>query len=468
MPGMRPDVVITRGNHELLVEVAVTHRCEALKLARLRERRFAAIEIDLSKVSRAASREAWESEVLETAPRGWLFNRHIDDLELQIRQRLAEQEAATRARQDQEWGQLASDLAVAMEQPRADDDESVLEPIRDAGLEECIGITIPGDECFVVSARVWQSAVIWRIVLGAGGPWDTCPPEQIVKGLITNGYLKDGLDIVSVQAHTEMKRYLAAVVPGFRPVLDVVNDYMAELVRLDLLHKGRTRWFAPTLKAQAARAERGRIGDIRKRCNALQEEVDAIKSAGSRGGEIDFRSWAKQPAEDYNDTPENIAIFGGQPFERLINHLRSLRRMLSPNAFLTTDGLLGLPLEDDLAARSCEQDERRRKREQQAQVAAQERQKTTRDFLVRLRDDAMFHLGDEAGARWLADNMPAQVEGLELRPEAKMRLREALEVVARPVRQAAQAAVAKAAADELSIRRRAELPSRPIRKRRRL
>ena len=50
MPNMRPDVVVRRGEAELLVEVAVTHPCEEAKLTRIRERRLPAIEIDLSRV----------------------------------------------------------------------------------------------------------------------------------------------------------------------------------------------------------------------------------------------------------------------------------------------------------------------------------------------------------------------------------------------------------------------------------
>ena len=342
MPDMRPDVVITRGNHQLLVEVAVTHPCEDLKLARLRDQRIAAIEIDLSQVPRDASRETHVREVLETAPRRWLFNRHIDDREIEIRQHLAEQKAATRARQDQKWGQLAADLAVAMEQPSADDDESVLEPIRDAGLEEYIGITIPGEQCFAVSSRVWQATVIRWSILGAGRSWNNCPPEHIAEGLREDGYLKNGLDAVPVQDHSEMKEYLAATVPGFRAVLDIVDDYMAELVLLGLLKKRGTQWSAVTPKGQAARAKWEQTKEFRKRYNALHEEVDAIKSASLRGGEIDFLSWAKRPAESYHNTPDGIAIRGGFLFDRLMNHLRSLRQMMNPYTYPTTDNLLGL------------------------------------------------------------------------------------------------------------------------------
>ena len=139
-----------------------------------------------------------------------------------------------------------------------------------------------------------------------------------------------------------MKEYLAATVPGFRAVLDIVDDYMAELVLLGLLKKRGTQWSAVTPKGQAARAKWEQTKEFRKRYNALHEEVDAIKSASLRGGEIDFLSWAKRPAESYHNTPDGIAIRGGFLFDRLMNHLRSLRQMMNPYTYPTTDNLLGL------------------------------------------------------------------------------------------------------------------------------
>ena len=68
--GLRPDILAAVAGQVLLVEVAVTHPCGPEKLALIRERRLAAVEIDLSRVPRDASPEALEGAVLRSVFRG--------------------------------------------------------------------------------------------------------------------------------------------------------------------------------------------------------------------------------------------------------------------------------------------------------------------------------------------------------------------------------------------------------------
>src|SRR5215207_4267607 len=70
----RPDILAAVAGRPLLVEVAVTHPCGPEKLALIRERRLAAVEIDLSRVPRDATPDALERAVLRSAPRRWLWN----------------------------------------------------------------------------------------------------------------------------------------------------------------------------------------------------------------------------------------------------------------------------------------------------------------------------------------------------------------------------------------------------------
>jgi hypothetical protein len=81
LDGLRPDVVAVVAGRPLLVEVAVTHPCGPGKLALIRERRLAAVEIDLSRIPRDASPEELERAVLRSAPRRWLWNRHAEAAE---------------------------------------------------------------------------------------------------------------------------------------------------------------------------------------------------------------------------------------------------------------------------------------------------------------------------------------------------------------------------------------------------
>lgn len=81
MDGITPDVVLRKSVndvvHELLVEVKVTHGCGPEKIARIREGRHAAVEIDLARWKHA-SVEDIHAAVLRDAPRIWLYNDKIE------------------------------------------------------------------------------------------------------------------------------------------------------------------------------------------------------------------------------------------------------------------------------------------------------------------------------------------------------------------------------------------------------
>lgn len=97
-----PDVILTTAKgQELLVEVWVTHACDAEKIAKLRSRGLATIEVDLSAYRTSHDRSAIEAALIENAPREWLYNRKVDEAseELAARIRAAEERAAEAERQ---------------------------------------------------------------------------------------------------------------------------------------------------------------------------------------------------------------------------------------------------------------------------------------------------------------------------------------------------------------------------------
>jgi hypothetical protein len=77
--GLRPDIVADFDGHDLIIEIAVTHKAEETKLEELRRRGAPAIEIDLSAFHH---REVTEPEIWHAihsgATRYWLFNRLME------------------------------------------------------------------------------------------------------------------------------------------------------------------------------------------------------------------------------------------------------------------------------------------------------------------------------------------------------------------------------------------------------
>lgn len=101
--GLKPDIVARLRGRELAVEIFVTHRCEPEKIALLRKRGTATIEISLGAMRHHFDAAEFRKAVLSEAPRLWVFNalaeRATADLKAEI---LAARKKAEAERLEQE------------------------------------------------------------------------------------------------------------------------------------------------------------------------------------------------------------------------------------------------------------------------------------------------------------------------------------------------------------------------------
>lgn len=115
LDGIRPDIIADVGSHQLIIEIAVTHKAEPEKIAKLTERGSPAIEIDLSEFHRREiSERALRDAIHQTAPRIWLFNRlaalALPEVGIEEEARI-ETERLREARKAEERASLASEWA---------------------------------------------------------------------------------------------------------------------------------------------------------------------------------------------------------------------------------------------------------------------------------------------------------------------------------------------------------------------
>lgn len=68
LEGIRPNIIITKGSRQLLVEISVTHVTREEKINMIRERELPCIEIDLSKTPRNISMQELEGMVVSDGP----------------------------------------------------------------------------------------------------------------------------------------------------------------------------------------------------------------------------------------------------------------------------------------------------------------------------------------------------------------------------------------------------------------
>jgi hypothetical protein len=290
------------------------------------------------------------------------------------------------------------------------------------GLEHFIGVPIRGDGCFAVPAATWQSALIYHVALGSSH-YAPFLPTDTTQWLTEQELLKPPFGTVGLQTTTPLVKYLNVIVPGFRVPVDVVTEFMMCLARGGIIGKARARWTSQTAQAYEARLRFEKMREWHHRIGELKAAMEVIRKEAVQGEEIDFDAWISTRHDGMDDTPEQIAMAGGFPFNQLKQRLGDLRVLLKPGVYDWTNpgSLLGLPLETDLAARRREQREReevwrreRENRERLATEAAIERNKVkTGDFLARTREKAREFFGVEAGETWLAERLPQGIDQVE-------------------------------------------------------
>ncbi|WP_414476433.1 hypothetical protein [Microvirga sp. M2] len=157
-----PDVIVRKGDRDLLVEFAVTHECGPEKINQIKGMDLSAIEIDLSGIDpEIESREGLERAILDTAPRKWLHNPKLRD-----------GHAALDALRNQRAGQLdrrAAALRAAYRDSCSHISRTVfaypaVARITDDHLTRAIGIMVPGYGCFTVPPQDWQATILADMV----------------------------------------------------------------------------------------------------------------------------------------------------------------------------------------------------------------------------------------------------------------------------------------------------------------
>lgn len=277
-----PDVIVRKGDHRLLVEMYVTHRCGPEKIARIRDMGLSCVEIDLRRMSRRATRGEVEKALLADARRYWINNPKLDQaatrLEDQIEQeRQAAAKAAETARQENERRLDKLAQSLARRKPRSSPRSGSLQTatmrkVVDHGFRDLIGEKLSGDDCFACPPAQWQAEVVDRFVIAPleqrTASYYDFHASDVFRHLKSLALLAPGVpDFVSKEDESAlMKR-----VPGFRPPFRVIEDFLSQLEFAEILVERRHRW------SLTDAAERG-WSDRRKRAEALARQRDDIRS----------------------------------------------------------------------------------------------------------------------------------------------------------------------------------------------
>ncbi|MER9973440.1 hypothetical protein [Mesorhizobium sp. M0085] len=256
-----PDLYVRALSYDLFVEVAVTHASDDTKIQRLREHGTMAVEIDLSKLPRDATREQIADAVLRTAPRRWLYHPGIEAAKAKSRadeekwqaaqaKRFADYQAKHNRRVDElarAYGQAVRQLAgMKTVVPRHAELQAI-------GLTEHVGIKVAGYGCFTVPPADWQAVILAEVF------HDNCLGHEIPKAVSIAKHLEKRNLIRPLfrRVSREVADDTTVAERRFAPAWRAIDSYLQHLLGKDVLgHQGygvmlekslANKWTARTL-----------------------------------------------------------------------------------------------------------------------------------------------------------------------------------------------------------------------------
>lgn len=340
-----PDVVVRRGDRDLLVEMAVTHPCGPEKIETIRSMDVAAIEIDLAGLPRDVSRADLEASILETAPRRWIHNPHLAAGRAELERRKASRQADVRRRAQA----LAADYATALQHAKETPPSSQVfgEMTRD-GFGTSIGVMVRGAGCFSVPPGDWQAALL-------SGIWDryqerhatTFTPERALGQLRKAGLVRPRFARMSQEEIATAKEENAA----FGSPLGAVEEWATVLSLNQVLMPWRPGWKVhPSYLRKAADARNRRLLPARRagEIKGLVGQILACLPEAERDG-FDIKAWAAAPLPGRGHSAAEATRCDDAKYEVFKSALARLASDARYGTHLARDHL-GLPL-DGLAAR---------------------------------------------------------------------------------------------------------------------
>ena len=419
MDGLTPDVVLRKSVdgvvHELLVEVKVTHGCGPEKIARIRQGRHAAVEIDLARWKHASLEEI-HAAVPRDAPRVWLYN---DKIEAGVATLKAEAEARADAA-----ARGLLDLARAVagtrnSHPQGPDAVAALDAIGEGRL---CRVPVDADVVFAVPEPEWQAALAWRYVIADYGDSYLAPGFCLTtaatwiraSSLVHPGF-REPLE-------SDVIRALRRADPGFRSPQMLVKQYLQGVARMGpLVLLEKDRWerrpgFGAAVKS-AQDSERRRI----ERLESVRRRVLALVARASEQEREGFaiEAWEREPVEGFGLPLD--AIVRGAGFEQLQDRLAEIESAVGWSG-VWKDGLtLGLPVGGAIRHGV----EARLAREAAASEARLEAERACVEALVaRIEAHAVHLMGRHEGLEWLAPRRGALAASDAARADAHRELAE--------------------------------------------
>lgn len=333
-----PDVVLHIGDKRLLVEVRVTHACDATKIAKLKAQDLPTVEIDIRKAQHG-DRATIARAILSDAPRVWLHNAKLDEALAELRRRAD----ARRAEAARSLEKRARDLLKLRASPASTSEgRAAMERLKMLDLEAVLTSGIQG-RVFTVPDPEWQALLFAKVLIPDYA--DHLDGSFGVAWLVDWGrktrLIHEGLAPKWAEGLFEAVMTLE---PGFRTATASFTAFLETQEAAGRLESaGKGRWRRTSTFASEISDRQAQLKRTHDRLAAAERRVDAlIAIVGEDAEGFVFGSWATAPIADLG-VPLDAVVRGDQ-WNDLDEGLSRLDRVLSWGDRVAPDRMFGLPL----------------------------------------------------------------------------------------------------------------------------
>lgn len=342
-----PDLYVRALGYDLFVEVAVTHFSDEAKIQRLREHRIPAVEVDLSRVPRDATREVVADAVLRSAPRHWLYHPGIDAAQAKRRAdeetwraEIEKRQATAQAKHDRRVNELLHAYRTASRHNVTDEVPRLAE-LQAVGLTEHIGIMVAGIACFTVPPAVWQARILTDVF------HDRCLGNGVCNAVPITQHLEKARIIRSpfLRVPGMVADDAAMIEPDFAPPWQAVDAYLKHLASAAVLVQ---HGYGMVLARQFAEPWKARTLAEKQRTAVIQAAVQAVdwilaELPDDERGNVTGESWLDSIHAE-SGTTYRAALQSDIEAPKIAGEIDAIVDMLEKHGPLPY-GTLGLPIE---------------------------------------------------------------------------------------------------------------------------
>jgi hypothetical protein len=226
--------------------------------------------------------------------------------------------------------------------------------VADAGMVNEIGVAISGSGAFAVAEEIWQAVVLDLLLR---------QPAVTVRDIQLDNKDYPLLSAVATKAHRDeavewavVERITEGKVRDPRAAIRTYLDYLCErgIATVCGADQYKISWDV-MLRAQDARTERRARRDRHTALRKTFEEISYLVG----GPAMTFAAWVDIRHEGIEATPRELADLSERSLSPLLDRMRRIGNLVTPEAAIVEGGLLGFPAEEHLAARKADAERKR-------------------------------------------------------------------------------------------------------------